>query len=86
MKWADCFLRRFLGLGLGFPGVSFHRPERVCRGPRGVPHPVAIADFFVYAELGGRLADVVEDGGRVGDGLGVAPGAESVAERVHVRV
>ena len=47
---------------------------------------MAIADLFVYAELGGRLADVVEDGGPVGDGLGVAPGAEPVTERVHVRV
>src|SRR5688500_256384 len=40
----------FLGLDLGFYG-----PDRVCGGPRGVPHAVAIADFFVNPELRGRL-------------------------------
>ena len=34
----------------------------------------------------GRLADVVEDGRAVGDGLGVRPRPERVPERVHVRV
>src|SRR5688500_2783630 len=40
----------------------------------------------VYSELRGRLADVVEYGGPVGDCLRLTPGAEAVAERVHVRV
>ncbi len=80
MNWTICFLRASQ-LRLGLDG-----PERVCGRPGGALHAVAVADLFVYAELGGRLTDVVEDGGPVGDGLGVAPGAEPVAERVHIRV
>ena len=47
---------------------------------------MVVANRFVYAVLGGRLADVVEDGGPVGHGLVVTPRAEAIAERVHVGV
>ncbi len=63
-----------------------HRPQRLLRGPRRADDPVVEVDPAVDAVLAGGLADVVEDRGAVGDGGAVAPGAERIAEGVHVRV
>ena len=47
---------------------------------------MAISDGFVYTELSGGVADVIQYRGTIGDGLGVAPWAKAIAERVHVGV
>ena len=47
---------------------------------------MAVSDGFVYTEFGGGVADVIQDRGTIGDGLGVAPRAKAIAERVHIGV
>ena len=66
--------------------LHLQRPGGLRRGPGGLHDLVAEADQPVRAVLGRRLADVAQDGGPVGDGLGLRPRPEDVAERVHVAV
>src|SRR6185369_14353001 len=47
---------------------------------------MAVSDSFVYTEFGGGVADVIQDRGTIGDGLGVTPRTKAIAERVHVGV
>ena len=47
---------------------------------------MVVADRLVHFIFGGGVADVFEDGGRVGHGLVFTPGTEAIAERVHVGV
>ena len=47
---------------------------------------MVVADRLIDSVLGGSLADVFEDGGRVGHGLVFTPRTEAIAERVHVGV
>ena len=47
---------------------------------------MAVSDGFVYTELRGGVADVIEYRGTIGDSPGVVPRPEAIAERVHVRV
>src|SRR6185295_14412478 len=47
---------------------------------------MVVADRFGDVVLGSRFADVAQDGGTVGDGLGVTPGTEAITERVHVGI
>ena len=66
-------------LGLDCPGG-------VRRRPGDAYDPVIEADLLVHPVRDGRLADVFQDGGAVGDRLGLGPGAERVAEGIHVGV
>ena len=66
--------------------LHLHRPARLGRGPRRAHDALAVADVLVDAVLAGRLADVGEDRGPVGDRLCLVPRLERVAEREHVRV
>ena len=47
---------------------------------------MVISDGFVYAELGGGVADVIQYRWTISDGLGVTPGTEAISQRVHVGV
>ena len=67
-------------------GFSLHGPARVVRRPGDASHAMVVSNSLVQAVLGGSLADVVEDCWAVGHGLGFTPGAEAIAERVHVAV
>ena len=55
-------------------------------GPGSADDAMAVADAAVDAVVARDLADVVQDRRTVGDGLGVLPWAEPVAERVHVGI
>jgi hypothetical protein len=61
-------------------------PARQCAAEMRPPHPVAEADLLLHAMLAGGFSNVVENITPVGDRLGVAPGFEVVAQRVHVAV
>src|SRR6185437_7011240 len=65
---------------------SLDRPARIGARPCGALDLVTEADVPVDAVLGRGLADIGADGGAVGDRLGLDPGFEAVAERVHVRI
>src|SRR5687768_5403849 len=47
---------------------------------------MVVTNHFVYAVLGGCVANVVEDRGTVGHRFSSAPGAKAIAERVHVGI
>src|SRR4051812_4101779 len=47
---------------------------------------MAVSDGFIYTELGGGVADVIQDRRTIGDGLRVTPWAKAIAERVHIGV
>ncbi len=72
-------------LGAG-PPVVIHRPVRFGRTPGGAPDLVAVADVPIDAEGLGRVLQIVEDRGAIGDGLGFLPGAKGKAQGVHVGV
>src|SRR5690606_954098 len=61
-------------------------PAGVGGGPLGAGDAVVEADVAVDARLGGGVDDVPADRLAVGDGLGAGPGAERVAQGVHVGV
>ena len=47
---------------------------------------VAKTNMAIDPEFPSRLVDITQDGRPVGDGLGVGPGPERVAQRVHIRI
>jgi hypothetical protein len=61
-------------------------PASVVAAPVGRGDPVVEPDVLVDAALGGGVLDVAQDRLAVGDGLVAVPGAEGVAQRVHVGV
>src|SRR5258708_9842530 len=72
--------------GLAVAAQGLDGPGGVLAGPGGGLHLVAVADVPVDAVVAGRLADVLQDRGAVGDRLGLAPRLEGVAQGVHVAV
>ncbi len=71
---------------MGVAALRLHRPARLGGGELGAHDAVVKADLLLDAVVGGGLLDVVEDRGSVGDRLVSVPGAEGVAEGVHVGV
>ncbi len=67
------------------PG-DVHGPPRIRRRPRRPAHAMAEVDLLVDAVFGGGLIEIVQDRRPVGDRLLAAPGPETIAERVHVRI
>src|SRR5689334_2170558 len=47
---------------------------------------MVVSDRFVDAEFDSSVADVIQDCGTIGDGLGVTPRAKAIAEREHIGV
>ena len=69
------------------PGVlDVHRPPGVGCRPRRAHHPPVEPDVVLDPVGARRRADVVEDGGAVGDRLVAHPRLEGVAQREHVGV
>ena len=66
--------------------VRLHRPARLGGGPARRQYLGAEAYVAVDAVGLGGLLDIGADRGAVGDRLGVRPGVEGEAERVHVAV
>src|SRR6516162_9161910 len=73
------------GLGV-FAGLDIEMPEAIAGRPCGGEHAMMKADAAVDGELTGSVAQVLQYGWAVGDGVGGCPCAERVAESVHVGV
>ena len=71
---------------IGLEVARLDRPARVLGGEARSLDAVSIPDVLIDLVLFGRLLDVFEDGGPVGDGLLRDPRLEDVTERVHIRV
>src|SRR5579872_1675167 len=54
--------------------------------PACASHAVVVADLLVNAADRCRLANIGEDGGAARDGFRILPGAEGIAQRIHVGV
>ena len=66
--------------------LDLDRPAGVLARPAQAGHLVAVADLVLDPVLARGLAHVGQDRRAVGQGLGVGPGLEPVAQREHVRV
>src|SRR5580693_6124544 len=72
--------------GVSIRARGFNGPSGFLRGPRRARDLMAETDFAVDAIFACRFAEIVEDVWAVGDRLRSAPGAETVAERIHIGI
>src|ERR1700754_4598154 len=47
---------------------------------------MAVTNCLINTVLGGGITDVAEDGWAVGDGFGITPGTEAIAECEHIGI
>src|ERR1700752_553294 len=47
---------------------------------------MAVTNCLINTVLGGGITDVAEDGWAVGDGCGITPGTEAIAEGEHIGI
>ena len=74
------------GEDLAAGALDLHRPQRIGGGPVGTLHAVAKANALVHAVFGRGVAQVLQDGRAICNGLLAHPGFEGITQGVHVRI
>src|ERR1700683_448355 len=72
--------------GLFFRACRVNGPESLRRGPRSAGNLMTETNFAVDAIFANSFLKIFENGRTTRDGFLVSPGAETEAERVHVRI